>query len=113
MGCNRWVVPRDDLGRMDRRTLSEPICDRYCLVFLGVATILAVVSAGRLALALSLVPFGFFNGLIDVSMNSQAAAFEQRTGRSVMSSFHASVTVWADCSGHCSGRRCWPPRSLH
>jgi predicted MFS family arabinose efflux permease len=39
------------------------------------------------------VPFGFFNGLIDVSMNSQAAAFEQRTGRSVMSSFHAFYSL--------------------
>jgi predicted MFS family arabinose efflux permease len=42
---------------------------------------------------LALVPFGFFNGLLDVSMNSQAAAFEQRTGRSVMSSFHAFYSL--------------------
>src|ERR1700730_3934068 len=32
------------------------------LACLGVATVLAVVSASRLALVLSLVPFGFFNG---------------------------------------------------
>jgi fucose permease len=54
---------------------------------------LAVVSANRLALVLSLVPFGFCNGLIDVSMNSQAAAFEQRTKRPVMSSFHAFYSL--------------------
>jgi MFS family permease len=65
----------------------------FALACLGGATVLAVVSASRLALVLSLVPFGFFNGLIDVSMNSQAAAFEQRTGRSVMSSFHAFYSL--------------------
>jgi MFS family permease len=65
----------------------------FALACLGGATVLAVVSASRLALVLSLVPFGFFNGLIDVSMNSQAAAFEQRTRRSVMSSFHAFYSL--------------------
>jgi MFS family permease len=70
-------------------TLGGWIVERYrsqfvtgiALICLGVATMLAVVSANRLALVLSLVPFGFCNGLIDVSMNSQAAAFEQRTKR--------------------------------
>ena len=93
VGGNPWIVPRHDLGRMDCRPLPQPICDRHCHVCLGVATVLAVVSASRLALALSLVPFGFFNGLLDVSMNSQAAVFEQRTGRSVMSSFHALFSL--------------------
>jgi MFS family permease len=65
----------------------------FALACLGGATVFAVVSPSRLALVLSLVPFGFFNGLIDVSMNSQAAAFEQRTGRSVMSSFHAFYSL--------------------
>jgi MFS family permease len=82
-------------------TLGGWVVERYrsqfvtgiALACLGGATILAVLSTGRLALALSLIPFGFFNGLIDISMNSQAAAFEQRTGRSVMSSFHALYSV--------------------
>jgi MFS family permease len=82
-------------------TLGGWIVERYrsqfvtgiALICLGVATMLAVVSANRLALVLSLVPFGFCNGLIDVSMNSQAAAFEQRTKRSVMSSFHAFYSL--------------------
>ena len=93
MGGNRWIVSRHDIRRMDRRTLPQPICDRVCPGLSWRATVLAVVSASRLALVLSLVPFGFFNGLIDVSMNSQAAAFEQRTGRSVMSSFHAFYSL--------------------
>ena len=29
VGWDPWIVPRDDPGRMDRGTLSEPICDRY------------------------------------------------------------------------------------
>ena len=82
-------------------TLGGWIVERYrsqfvtglATVFLGVATILAVTSVTRLALVLFLVPFGFFVGLLDVSMNSQAAAFEQRTGRSVMSSFHALFSL--------------------
>jgi MFS family permease len=65
----------------------------FALACLGGVTILAVASTSRVALVLALVPFGFFNGLIDVSMNSQAAAFEQRTGRSVMSSFHAFYSL--------------------
>jgi MFS family permease len=65
----------------------------FALACLGGVTVLAVASTSRVALVLALVPFGFFNGLIDVSMNSQAAAFEQRTGRSVMSSFHAFYSL--------------------
>ncbi len=89
------------LGLFLGMTLGGWIVERYrsqfvtgiATVCLGVPTILAVVSHSRLALVLSLVPFGFFNGLLDVSMNSQAAAFEQRTGRSVMSSFHAFYSL--------------------
>jgi len=89
------------LGLFLGMTFGGWIVERYRSQFvtgvaalsLGLSTILAVVSAGWLALVLSLVPFGFFNGLMDVSMNSQAAAFERRTGRSVMSSFHALFSL--------------------
>lgn len=98
LGLILWAAT---IGLFLGTTLGGWIVERYrsqfvtgiALACLGAGTILAVVSAGRLALALSLVPFGFFNGLIDVSMNSQAAAFEQRTGRSVMSSFHAFYSL--------------------
>jgi MFS family permease len=89
------------LGLFLGMTLGGWIVERFqsqfvtgvATVFLGLATIMAVISANWLALVLSLVPFDFFNGLLDVSMNSQAAAFERCTGRSVMSSFHAFFSL--------------------
>jgi predicted MFS family arabinose efflux permease len=98
LGLILWAAT---VGLFLGTTFGGWIVERYrsqfvtgvALACLGVATLLAVVSASRLALVLSLVPFGFFNGLIDVSMNSQAAAFEQRTGRSVMSSFHGFYSL--------------------
>jgi MFS family permease len=89
------------LGLFLGMTLGGWIVERFqsqfvtgiATLFLGLATIMAVISANWLALVLSLVPFGLFNGLMDVSMNSQAAAFERCTGRSVMSSFHAFFSL--------------------
>jgi MFS family permease len=89
------------LGLFLGMTLGGWIVERFqsqyvtglATVFLGLATIMAVISANWLTLVLALVPFGFFNGLMDVSMNSQAAAFERCTGRSVMSSFHAFFSL--------------------
>jgi hypothetical protein len=69
MTLGGWIVER---FRSQRVTCVTICC-------LGVATVLTVASASRLSLVLALVPFGFLNGLTDVSMNSQAAAFEQRT----------------------------------
>jgi MFS family permease len=100
LGLILWAAT---LGLFLGMTLGGWIVERYrsqfvtgiATVCLGVATILAVISVTRLALAICLVPFGFFNGLLDVSMNSQAAAYEQRTGRSVMSSFHALFSLGA------------------
>jgi MFS family permease len=100
LGLILWAAT---LGLFLGMTLGGWIVDRYqsrfvtgiATVCLGVATALAVTSTSRLALALWLVPFGFFNGLLDVSMNSQAAVFERLTGRSVMSSFHALFSLGA------------------
>jgi len=83
MTLGGWIVERFRSQRVTGFTLC-------CL---GVATVLTVISANRFALALALIPFGFLHGLIDVSMNSQAAAFEQRTGRAAMSSFHAFFSL--------------------
>jgi MFS family permease len=98
LGLILWAAT---LGLFLGMTLGGWIVERYrsqfvtgvATVGLGVATILAVISTARLSLVLSLIPFGFFNGLLDVSMNSQAATFEQRTGRSVMSSFHGFFSL--------------------
>src|SRR6516165_7148304 len=94
LGLCLWAAA---LGLFLGMTLGGWIVERFRSQFvtgaatlgLGFATILAVVSGSWFTLVLSLVPFGFFNGLMDVSMNSQAAAFEQRIRRAVMSSFHA------------------------
>jgi len=83
MTLGGWIVERF----RSQRVTGITIC---CL---GVATVLTVASASRLTLVLALIPFGFLNGLMDVSMNSQAAAFEHRTGRSAMSSFHAFFSL--------------------
>src|SRR6202043_3027836 len=73
LGLILWAAT---VGLFLGTTFGGWIVERYrsqfvtgiALACLGVATVLAVVSASRLALFLSLVPFGFFNGLIDVSM---------------------------------------------
>jgi predicted MFS family arabinose efflux permease len=98
LGLCLWAAA---LGLFLGMTLGGWIVERFRSQFvtgaatlgLGFATILAVVSGSWFTLVLSLVPFGFFNGLMDVSMNSQAAAFEQRTRRAVMSSFHAFFSL--------------------
>ena len=48
---------------------------------------------GPLMVALGLVAAGFGTGTWDVAMNVEAAAVEQRLGRSVMSRFHAAFSV--------------------
>jgi MFS family permease len=53
------------------------------------------------SLAVSLLVLGGFNGLMDIAMNSQAAAYEGVVGKPVMSSFHAfwSLSCW--CGSLC------------
>jgi hypothetical protein len=43
--------------------------------------------------AAALALLGACNGLLDVSMNTQAAAVERRAGRAIMSSFHALFSL--------------------
>jgi predicted MFS family arabinose efflux permease len=98
LGLCLWAAA---LGLFAGMTLGGWIVERYRSQFvtgaatalLAIATILAVVSTHWLWLVLSLIPFGFFSGLMDVSMNSQAAAFEKWTGRAVMSSFHGFFSL--------------------
>ncbi|MBA2442728.1 MAG: MFS transporter [Rubrobacter sp.] len=74
-----WLVSR--LG-------SRPVTAVSAVLFCSFLPLLALApSAVYLGLALFL--FGAGNGLMDVSMNSQAVAVERRYGRSIMASFHA------------------------
>ncbi|MBV9671709.1 MAG: MFS transporter [Verrucomicrobia bacterium] len=79
-------------GWMVERFYSQFVTG-FAMIALGIATILAVCSKSVVWLVLALLPFGFFAGLLDVSMNSQAAAFEQRFRQAAMSSFHAFYSI--------------------
>ncbi|WP_188491814.1 MFS transporter [Williamsia phyllosphaerae] len=81
--------------------LCGPLIDRWGsrgltiagALLLAVGTLGPVFADTALQLALALALFGFGNGALDVSMNSQAVVIEQAYGRPVMSSFHAYFSV--------------------
>lgn len=52
-----------------------------------------VFAPSAIAVALALIVFGVFNGMLDVSMNAQAVDLERRRGRPIMSSFHALFSL--------------------
>ncbi len=64
-------------------------------VVLGAALVLVAAGyhVGVAMLAAALVVFGFGNGAWDVAMNVQGALVEHRTGRSIMSRFHAGFSL--------------------
>jgi MFS family permease len=78
-----WLV-----GRFGSRAVTRASATAFCL-----ALPLPVVSPSLPLVALALVVLGACNGLLDVSMNTQAAAVERRYGRALMSSFHALFSV--------------------
>jgi MFS family permease len=78
-----WLI-----GRLGSRVVSSVAAAVLCL-----AMPLPVLSPSLPVLVLALAVLGAFNALLDVSMNAQAAAVEQRTGRAVMSSFHALFSL--------------------
>ncbi|MFZ2527853.1 MAG: MFS transporter [Rhodococcus sp. (in: high G+C Gram-positive bacteria)] len=63
----------------------------------GAALAVAAVGPGLASqtwqLAIALVLFGFANGALDVSMNSQAVVVEQRYRRPIMAAFHGLFSV--------------------
>src|SRR5262249_20218622 len=75
-------------GRLGSRVMTAGAGVGLCL-----ALPLPVASPGVALLSLSLVLLGACNGLLDVSMNAQAADVEQRVGRPIMSSFHALFSL--------------------
>ncbi|HEU4369530.1 MAG TPA: MFS transporter [Methylomirabilota bacterium] len=78
-----WLI-----GRLGSRVVSSAAAAVLC-----VAMPLPVLSPSLPALVLALAVLGAFNALLDVSMNAQAAAVEQRAGRAIMSSFHALFSL--------------------
>jgi len=78
-----WLV-----GRLGSRVMTAAAGVALCL-----ALPLPVASPSVALLSLSLALLGACNGLLDVSMNAQAAEVEQRVGRPIMSSFHALFSL--------------------
>lgn len=83
MTLGGWIVER----------LRSRFVSGAAAACLALATILAVTSTSSLRLVMALVPSGFFSGLLDVAANSQAAAFERRSGRAAMSFFHGFFSL--------------------
>jgi MFS family permease len=78
-----WLV-----SRLGSRIVSSASAMALCLTMP-----LAVLSPSLPVLVVVLVLLGASNGLLDVSMNTQAALVEQRMGRPIMSSFHALFSL--------------------
>ncbi len=77
--------------------LAGPLADRFgSRALVGVAGVTASVcvigpglAIGPVSLAIALAAFGFGNGALDVSMNTQAVHVEREYRRPIMSAFHA------------------------
>jgi len=78
-----WLI-----GRLGSRALSSAAAIALC-----VTMPLPVLSPSLPALVTTLAVLGACNGLLDVSMNAQAAVVEQRRQRPIMSSFHALFSL--------------------
>jgi len=89
-----WLV-----GRFGSRVMTAAAGIGLCL-----ALPLPVVSSSVALLSLSLAILGACNGLLDVSMNAQAAEVERRVGRSIMSSFHALFSLGGFAGALAAGR---------
>jgi predicted MFS family arabinose efflux permease len=89
-----WLV-----GWLGSRVMTAAAGIALCL-----ALPLPVVSPSVALLSLSLGLLGACNGLLDVSMNSQAAEVEHRVGRPIMSSFHALFSLGGVAGALMAGR---------
>jgi MFS family permease len=78
-----WTMARSGTGTV--ATVSSIL---FCL-----ALPVPPLAGGALTLGLALTMLGFAAGAMDVSMNAQAVAVEERYGRSLMSAFHALFSI--------------------
>ncbi|MDO2379114.1 MFS transporter, partial [Rhodococcus electrodiphilus] len=80
---------------------TGPLADRFgsdrttvtAAVLLAAATVGPGLAGAAWQLGAALAVFGFANGALDVSMNSQAVAVEQRYRRPIMAAFHGLFSV--------------------
>ncbi|PVY33055.1 putative MFS family arabinose efflux permease [Williamsia muralis] len=81
--------------------LLGPLIDRFgsrgptviSAIALAVAIVLPGLATGPITLAAAMVMFGFCNGALDVSMNTQAVLIERIYGRPIMSSIHGFFSI--------------------
>ncbi|MFI6171933.1 MFS transporter [Nocardia sp. NPDC051052] len=77
--------------------IAGPLADRFgsrtlvaaAAIIASVAVIGPGLATGPVALAIALACFGFGNGALDVSMNTQAVHVERAYGRPIIAAFHA------------------------
>lgn len=89
------------LGAIAGMYVSGPLADRFgsrrLVVVAGICLAAATSGPGFATepwqLGAALVVFGFANGALDVSMNSQAVEAEQRYRRPIMAAFHGMFSV--------------------
>ncbi|MEV5651528.1 MFS transporter [Nocardia sp. NPDC052254] len=75
---------------------AGPLADRFgsrvlvgvAVAWLSVAVLGPAFATGPIQLAVALAIFGFGNGALDVSMNTQAVQVERAYGRPIMAAFH-------------------------
>ncbi|MFF2088439.1 MFS transporter [Nocardia sp. NPDC058176] len=101
--------------------LAGPVADRIgsrTLVAIAATAVSITVlgpglATGPLALGIALVCFGFGNGALDVSMNTQAVHVERAYHRPIMSAFHAMFSAGGFAGalvGAAAQRADWPPQ---
>lgn len=101
--------------------VAGPLADRFgSRRLVGAAAVIASVAVlgpgsatGPMTLAIALCCFGFGNGALDVSMNTQAVHVERGYGRPIMSAFHALFSgggLLGSLLGAATLRAGWDPR---
>lgn len=86
------IATMTNVGRMTPRYGTAIICLLGALVF-GAVLIAAPHAGGMWALATLILVGGGAFGALDVAMNVEASFLETRSGRHIMSSFHAVFSV--------------------
>ena len=80
------------MARLIQRFGSRILTVLGCLLLLGAVPVITIVPTMALMTPF-LLAVGMGNGMMDVSMNAQAAAVEQGYGRPIMSSFHGAFSL--------------------
>jgi len=86
------IVSMPIAGALSASIGTGRICQYSALTYCFVLPLLALIPSPAIW-GLALFVFGAGHGALDVAMNAQAAAIEQRYHRSIMSSFHALFSI--------------------